>query len=59
VAADLESESVEVLFIEPSFQKGSGIDTRRRVTLEIDMVTRLAVGLATEKVIEADFVERG
>ena len=41
-----------------SLEKGSGVHPRRRVTLEVNQITRIArFTTSTEKVIEGDFIE--
>ena len=59
VATDLEAVVVELFIAEPALDIGAGIDSRRRVTLEEDLVAGSAVGLAAEEVVEAHLVERG
>ena len=58
-AVDLAPEPVEVLLVQPPFEERPGVDARRRVALEEDLVAGAAVALAAEEVVEADVVERG
>jgi hypothetical protein len=55
----LLAEPVEMLLREPTLEKRAGIDPRRGVALEVDLVSG-ARGeiLATEEVVEADLVQR-
>ncbi len=59
LAADLETEVVELVISQPPLDIGAGIDAGRRVTLEVHLVARRAVVLAPEEMVEADLVERG
>ena len=59
VATDLEAVVVELFIVEPALDIGAGIDSRRGVTLEEDLVAGSAVGLAAEEVVEAHLVEGG
>ena len=59
VAAHLVAEVVELLLGQPPLDVGPGVDARRGVALEEDLVAEAAVGLAAEEVVEADLVERG
>ena len=59
VAADLHAEVVELLFGEATFQEGAGVDAGGVVALDVDVVAGDAVGFASEKPVEAHFVERG
>lgn len=55
----LLAERVELGSGEPVQQEGAGVDTRRGVSLEEDLVSALAVVLAPEEVVEAHVVEGG
>ena len=59
VAADLETEVVELLVSQPPLDVGAGIDAGRGVALEVHLVAGGAVVLAPEEVVEADLVQRG
>src|SRR5688572_14059092 len=59
VAADFESEVVEMHLVEAPLEKRAGIYARNCVTLDVDVVTGVAARLAAEKVVEANLVERG
>ena len=59
VAAHLVAEVVELGLGEPSLEEGPGVDARRGVTLDEDLVAEASVALAPEEVVEADLVERG
>src|SRR5206468_2595922 len=53
------AEVVELVLAEAALQEGTGVDARRGVTLEEDLVAPAVRVLAAEEVVEADFVERG
>src|SRR5204863_1345225 len=59
LAADLQPEVVEMLLIDASLEERPGVDARRGVALEEDLVAGLPVVLAAEEVVEADLVEAG
>jgi len=50
-------EAVEVLLAEAVEQERAGVDARRGVALEEDLVAAVALVLAAEEVVEADVVE--
>ncbi len=52
------AEAVQLVFGEPSFEEGAGVDTGRRVALDEDLVAAARVVLTAEEVVEAHFVER-
>src|SRR5680860_143635 len=56
-AADLATKAVEVGLAQPPLHERSGIDARRRVTLEEDLLPEDLLALALEEVVEPDFVE--
>ncbi len=56
---ELLAEPVELVLGQPSLQERPGVDARRGVALDEHLVARLAVVLAAEEVVEADFVEAG
>ena len=56
---ELLAESVELLLGQPSLQERAGVDARRRVALEEDLVPGLAVVLAAEEVVEPDLIQAG
>jgi hypothetical protein len=56
---ELLAETVELLLGQAALEEGTGVDARRSVPLEEHLVTRLAVVLAPEEVVEADLVEAG
>ncbi len=58
VPADLVAEVVELGLGQPALDVGPGVDARRRVPLEEDLVAEATVGLAAEEMVEADLVER-
>ena len=51
-------EAVELLLCQPALYESPGVNPRRRVTLEEDLVAGAAVGLASEEMVEPDLVER-
>ena len=51
-------EGVELSLVEAALQERAGVDARRGVALEEDLVAGLAVVLAAEEVVEAHLVER-
>src|SRR3954447_25393149 len=55
---DLLAEVVEVILGEPTLEERTGVDARRRVALEEDLVAAPVGVLAPEEVVEADFIER-
>src|SRR5689334_22529379 len=56
----LAAKMFEVLFAQAALEEGSRIHARRSMPLEINQVSAVTVFAATaEKVIEADFIERG
>ena len=57
VTTDLGAEVVEVFGVEAPFEKGAGIDAGNGVALDIDVIARIAVGLAPEEMVEPDLVE--
>ena len=55
----LLTKEMQVVFLEPTFQKGAGIDAWGRMALDVDQV-RTMLGLGTaEEMIEAHVVEGG
>ena len=58
-AEDLAAEPVEVVLGETAFEVGAGVDPRRGVALQEELVAGATVALAAEEVVEADVVERG
>ena len=56
---DLLAEVVEVILGQPALEKSTGVDARRGVTLEEDLVAHSVGVLAAEEMVEADFVQRG
>ena len=59
VGCNSRRKFLEVLFGQPAQQERPGVDARRGVALEKDLVGRLAALLAVEEVVERHFVERG
>ena len=57
VAADLAAEVVELGLVEAALEVGPGVDARRGVALDVDVIAGLPVLLAAEEVVEADLVE--
>src|SRR5690606_1275198 len=57
VAIDLLTEVVELLLGETPFEEGAGVDTGRRVSLEVDEVSTMVFTGAAEEVVEPDVVE--
>ena len=53
------AEAVQLVLAQPALQERAGVDARRRVALEEDLVAGLAVVLAVEEVVEADLVQAG
>src|SRR5262249_2364828 len=53
------AEAVELLLGQAALQERAGVDARRRVALEEDLVPGLAVVLAAEEVVEPDLVQAG
>ncbi len=58
-AAGLAAEAVQVVLREPALEERPGVDARRRVTLEVDLVAAARVVLAAEEVVEAHLVQAG
>ena len=58
-ATDLAAEVVEVVLGQAAFHERTGVDTRRRVALEVHVVAWVPVVLTVEEVVEADLVEAG
>ena len=56
--AVLLTEAVELVGGEPALQERPGVDARRRVTLDEDLVPAAGVGLAAEEVVEPHLVQR-
>ena len=56
---DLPAEVVELALAQPALEEGAGVDARRGVALEEDLVAHAGRVLAAEEVVEADFVEAG
>ena len=54
---DLLAEAVELLLAEATLEERAGIDARRAVALDVDLVAAALVVLAAEEVVEADLVE--
>ncbi len=54
----LPAEILQVLLVDAAFEKGPGVDPRRRVPLDVHLVRRLPTVLAVEEVVEADLIER-
>ena len=57
LAARLAPEVVQVLLGQPALEERAGVDARRRVTLEEDLVATARVVLALEEVVEAHLVQ--
>ena len=53
------AEVVELLFAQAAFEKGAGIDPRRRVSLDIDQIAAVLVGRGAEEMVEAHVVQGG
>lgn len=51
-------EPVHPLGGDPALEEGTGVDTRRRVTLDEDLVAAAWVFVPAEEVVEADLVQR-
>jgi hypothetical protein len=49
---------VEVVLVEATLEERAGVDARRGVALDVDVVAGVAVVLAPEEVVEAHLVER-
>ena len=58
LAADLLAEVQELLFGQPPFEEGAGVDARRAVALEIDEVAAVLVVGGMPEMHEAGVVER-
>ena len=56
---DLAPEVIELALGQAALEEGAGVDARRGVALEEDLVAHAGRVLATEEVVEADFVEAG
>ena len=56
---DFLAEVVELVLGQPALEEGAGVDARRGVALEEDLVAHARGVLAAEEVVEADFVEAG
>ena len=54
---DLLAEAVELLLAQAALEEGAGVDARRAVALDVDLVAATLVVLAAEEVVEADLVE--
>ena len=54
---DLLAEAVELLLAEAALEERAGVDARRAVALDVDLVAAALVVLAAEEVVEADLVE--
>jgi hypothetical protein len=52
------SEVAQLLSIKTAFEVGAGVDAGCRAALKIDLITPPLAALASEKVIETDFVQR-
>ena len=59
VAVDFAAEVIELLFVQPAFEKGARIHARRAVALVKHQVARMTVVGAAEEIVEADVVQRG
>ena len=57
-STDLSTEAVEVALRQAPLEKGAGVDARRRVSLEVNLVTCSSLG-TLEKVVEPHLVESG
>ncbi len=57
--AQLVAEVFQFLLGEPALQVGARVHARRSVALEIDEVARLVTVVGPEKMVEADFQQRG
>ena len=55
---ELLSETIELSFAQPTFKECAGIHSRARVPLEEDLIATAGMLLATEEVIEANFIHR-
>ena len=59
VAADLLAEVVELVLSKAAFEKGARIDTRRRVSLDVDEIAAVLVVGGAEEMVEAHVVQGG
>ena len=56
----LSAKVLQIVFGEPTFEKGARVHARRRMTLKVNQVAAVAiVASSAKKVIEANFVQRG
>ncbi len=58
-AVRFPTEAVEILFLEPPFEEGAGINARGNVALDIDEVPRILVRGRPPKIVEAHIVKGG
>ena len=56
--AEFPPEVGQIVFIEPSFEKGAGVDTGRGMPLKVDQIAGMVVAGGAEEVVEAHLVER-
>ena len=56
---DLAPEPVELVLVEAPLEEHAGVHTGRGVALHVDLVTKAAVALAVEEMVEPDVVEHG
>ena len=59
VAPHLEPEVVQLLLREAALHEGPGVDARRGMTLEIDLIPGMAIVLSPEEVVEPHLVQGG
>src|SRR3990167_4018740 len=57
LAIDFLAEVVELLFADPPFHEGAGVDARRGMALEEDQVAAVFLGRGLEEVVEADVIQ--
>ena len=57
--AQLLTEVFQLLFAQPAFEECPGVDARRGMALEVDLVAAEVAALAAEEVIEGHFVQSG
>src|SRR5882724_10976885 len=53
------AKMLEVMFVQPAFQKGAGINSWRGVALEINDVAREITVTRAEEIVERDLVQGG
>ena len=57
VSAYFATEMIEVIFVEPAFEKRAGVYAWCCVSLEVHMVSRYTAFFSSKEMVEANFIQ--